>query len=83
MSGNTASLIVHAVIGLALIGAATVLAWHGTIDAEAFTAILGTAVGVVGVSAGTQAAATIQQNSPPTTTAPPVTVSPSLPPAGQ
>ena len=75
------TLIVHAVIALALIGVAAALAWHGTIDGQALTAILGTAVGLVGGSAGTLAVVGFQ--SPPQTgaTAPPVQPAPVNPPA--
>jgi hypothetical protein len=69
--GQSITLIVHAVIALALIGVAAVLAWHGTIDGQALTAILGTAVGLVGGSAGTLAVVGFQQSPPgsPTVTA--------------
>jgi len=52
---QSVTLIVHAVIGLALIAAATVLAWHKTIDSQAVVAIFGTVIGLVGGSAGTLA----------------------------
>jgi hypothetical protein len=74
------TLIVHAVLALALIGAATVLAWHGTIDGQALTAILGTAVGLVGGSAGTLAVVGFNQTpaTPTSVTGP----SPSVPAPG-
>ena len=64
------TLLIHAVIALALIGVAAVLAWHGTIDGQALTAILGTAVGLVGGSAGTLAVVGFQQTPPSGSTAP-------------
>lgn len=41
----------HGTIALAVVIAATVLAFHGSLDAEAATAIFGTAVGLAGGSA--------------------------------
>ena len=58
------TLIAHLIIGLALIAAATVLAWHKTIDSQAVVAIFGTVIGLVGGSAGTLALVGFQ--TPPT-----------------
>lgn len=58
---QSVTLIVHAVIGLAIIATSTGLAWHGTIDSQAVIAIFGTVIGLVGGSAGTLAVVGFQQ----------------------
>lgn len=58
------TLAIHAVIALALIGAASVLAWHGDIDAQAITGIFGAVIGLVGGSAGTLAVVGFNQPAP-------------------
>jgi hypothetical protein len=61
---QSVTLAIHAVIGLALIAAATVLSWHGTIDPQSTVAIFGTVIGLVGGSAGTLALVGFQQPPP-------------------
>lgn len=55
------TLLIHAAIALALLVCATVLAWHKTIDSQAYVAIISTVVGLVGGSAGTLALVGFQQ----------------------
>lgn len=49
-------LLIHGGIALAVVVAATVLAFHGSLDAEAATAIFGAALGLAGGSASALAA---------------------------
>ena len=49
-------MIVHGGIALAVVFAATILAYHGSLDAEAATAIFGAALGLAGGSASAIAA---------------------------
>lgn len=58
---QSVTLLVHAVIGLAIIGAATYLAHDSVIDSQAVVAIFGTVIGLVGGSAGTLAVVGFQQ----------------------
>jgi len=55
------TLAVHALLALALLGSASGLAWHKTIDSQAYVAIISTVVGLVGGSAGTLALVGFQQ----------------------
>ena len=53
--GQAITLLVHAVLVSLIVSAATVLAALHDVDAQAYTAIIGTAVGLIGGSAGSLA----------------------------
>lgn len=53
--GQAVTLIVHAALVALIVAAATVLAALHDVDAQAYTAIVGTAVGLIGGSAGSLA----------------------------
>jgi hypothetical protein len=74
------TLLVHALIALALLGSATVLAWHKTIDSQAYVAIVGVVTGLVGGSAGTLAL--VGFNQPPPNSVKTQTIETTDPPAG-
>ena len=75
--GQAITLVVHAVLVSLIVTAATVLAGLHDIDAQAYTAIIGTAVGLIGGSAGSLAIVGFNGNGKNGNGAPP----PPVPPA--
>jgi len=55
-------LAVHGVISVALIGAATFLAYSGSLDPQSVATIFGAAIGLVGGSAGSLAVLSVTGN---------------------
>ena len=53
MTGYAWAVLAHVIIGLSIIGAATALAWNGTIQGGEAVTIYGTAIGLVGGIGGT------------------------------